>query len=157
VGRGEYVKVWLAGEADAAAAGQLLYDFNREFDEPTPPPAALAERLVTLLRGDDTVVLLAGQGPEGVAVMRFRLALWSAGLEAYLAELYVVPAHRGVGIGRALMEYAMTVARQRGADAMEIGVDEPDVAARALYESLGFTNRTGPPPGDLMYFYEREL
>ncbi len=157
MGRGEYVHVWLAGEADAVAAGQLLHNFNREFDEPTPPPAALAERLVTLLRNDDTVLLLAGEGPHGIAVLRFRLALWSAGLEASLAELYVVPAHRGNGIGRALMEYAVTVARQRGADTMEIGVDEPDLAARALYESLGFTNRTGPPPGDLMYFYEREL
>jgi hypothetical protein len=39
---------------------------------------------------------------------------------------------------------------------MDIGVDEPDVAARRLYESLGFSNRSGGD-GALMYVYEREL
>ena len=33
----------------------------------------------------------------------------------------------------------------------------PDVAARALYERLGFSNREGRPDGPLNYFYEREL
>ena len=36
-------------------------------------------------------------------------------------------------------------------------VDEPDAVARRLYESLGFTNRSGGPDGPLMYFYERHL
>jgi hypothetical protein len=40
---------------------------------------------------------------------------------------------------------------------MEIGVDEPDHAARRLYESLGFTNRTGDDNGAVMYVYERDL
>jgi hypothetical protein len=40
---------------------------------------------------------------------------------------------------------------------MDIGVDEPDVAARQLYESLGFTNRISGPDGPLMYVYERDL
>ncbi len=40
---------------------------------------------------------------------------------------------------------------------MEIGVDEPDVAARSLYESLGFTNRVAGAQGPVMYVYERDL
>ena len=40
---------------------------------------------------------------------------------------------------------------------MDIGVDEPDGAARSLYESLGFSNRTGGRDGPVMYVYEREL
>ena len=55
------------------------------------------------------------------------------------------------------MRAAMDAARGRGADTMDIGVDEPDLAARQLYESLGFTNRTGGPDGPLMYVYERDL
>ena len=39
---------------------------------------------------------------------------------------------------------------------MDIGVDEPDLAARRLYESLGFTNRSDGD-GPLMYVYERDL
>ena len=146
----------LAGRADAEAIGRLLHAFNREFDEPTPEPSALAERMRQLLDGGDTLVLLAGDGPDGLAVLRFRAAIWSTGLECYLAELYVAPVWRGQGLGRRLMEAALREARDRGADSMDIGVDEPDLAARRLYESLGFTNRSGGD-GPLMYVYEREL
>ena len=146
-----------AAADDAAAIGRLLYDFNREFDEPAPAPAALAERLRQLMAGGETLVVLAGDGPDGLAVLRFRAAIWSSGLECYLAELYVRPASRGQGVGRALMEAAMREARLRGADTMDIGVDEPDLVARRLYESLGFTNRAGGAGGPLMYVYEREL
>jgi len=160
--------VRLADRDDADAIGRLLYAFNREFDEPTPEPSALAERMRQLLEGGDTLVILAGDGPDGgngpdgrdepdgLAVLRFRAAIWSTGLECYLAELYVTPARRGQGLGRALMEAALREARNRGADTMDIGVDEPDLAARRLYESLGFTNRAGED-GPVMYVYERDL
>jgi ribosomal protein S18 acetylase RimI-like enzyme len=110
-----------------------------------------------LLGGGDTVILLGGGGPDGLAVLRFRLSIWTEGLECYLAELYVAPDHRGKGLGRALMESAMEVARAKGADYMDLGTAETDVAARALYESLGFDNREGKPDGPINYYYEREL
>jgi ribosomal protein S18 acetylase RimI-like enzyme len=53
------------------------------------------------------------------------------------------------------MDAALREAREWGADTMEIGVDEPDDAARRLYESLGFSNRAGGPDGPVMYVYER--
>ncbi len=137
--------------------GRLLSQFNQEFDEPTPEPPVLAARLEKLLTDGDTAILVGGDGPDGLAILRFRSALWSSGLECYLAELYVVPARRGQGLGRALMEAALREAKRRGADTMDIGVDEPDIAARRLYESLGFTNRVGGDDGPLMYVYERDL
>jgi ribosomal protein S18 acetylase RimI-like enzyme len=146
-----------AGPADSGSIGRLLHDFNREFDEPTPGPEALADRMRQLLAGGDTAVLLAGAGPDGVAVLRFRPAIWTEALECYLAELYVVPDRRGQGLGRALMEAAIELARREGADHMDLGTSEDDVAARALYESLGFTNRERTPDGPITYFYEREL
>jgi ribosomal protein S18 acetylase RimI-like enzyme len=150
--------VRLAGEADAPAVGRLLHDFNREYEEPnTPEPDWLARRIVTLLGHGNTDVLLVGDDPEGLAVLRYQASIWTEGLECYLAELYVVPAHRGHGLGRALMEAAIAQARERGADYMLLGTGEDDTAARALYERLGFINRERGPDGPLMYFYEREL
>jgi ribosomal protein S18 acetylase RimI-like enzyme len=146
-----------ATAADAEAIGRLLHDFNTEYDDPTPGPDRLAERIRQLLAGGDTAVLLAGPGPDGLAVLRFRPALWSEALECYLAELYVAPAIRGRGLGRALMNAAMDLARDEGADYMDLGTAENDVAARALYESLGFSNREGKPDGPVNYYYEREL
>jgi len=40
---------------------------------------------------------------------------------------------------------------------MDLGTSEDDVAARALYESMGFNNREGRPDGPLSYYYERAL
>jgi ribosomal protein S18 acetylase RimI-like enzyme len=146
-----------ATPADAAVIGRLLHDFNTEYDDPTPGPDRLAERIRELLAGGDTAVLLAGAGPDGLAVLRFRPALWSEALECYLAELYVAPPVRGRGLGRALMNAAMALARDEGADHMDLGTAETDVAARALYESLGFSNREGKPDGPINYYYDREL
>lgn len=140
---------------DAPDAGRLLHDFNVEFDEPTPSAAWLAERVAALVDAGDTVVLLGGDGPDGIAVLRFRPAIWSSGLECYLAELYVAPTHRGRGLGGALLDAAMRLARERRADTMDVGVDEPDTVARHLYERSGFTNRGAD--GTLMFVYERDL
>lgn len=138
---------------DTPAIGRLLHQFNTEFHEATPPAEALATRLDELMASGETVVLLAEE-QAGLAVLRFRKAIWTAGLECYLAELYVVPQARGRGLGRALMVEALRVAKARGADWMDLGTEEGDRVARALYESLGFTNRAN---GQLSYFYEREL
>jgi ribosomal protein S18 acetylase RimI-like enzyme len=153
----ESAQIRRAGTGDAEAVGRLLHDFNTEFDEPTPGPDALAARVRTLLEGGDTTILVAGTAPDGLAVLRFREAIWADALECYLAELYVVPARRGHGIGRALMEAAIEAARAEGATHMDLGTGEDDAAARALYESLGFSNREGKPDGPLNFFYEREL
>jgi ribosomal protein S18 acetylase RimI-like enzyme len=149
--------VRVASSADAEAVGQLLHDFNSEFGEPTPGPDRLAERIRRLLAVGDTTILLGGTGPDGVAVLRFRAAIWSDAPECYLAELYVVPQSRGRGLGRSLMEAAIEAARGRGADHMDLGTSEDDVAARSLYESLGFINREGGRDGPITFFYERDL
>jgi ribosomal protein S18 acetylase RimI-like enzyme len=142
---------------DAGAIGRLLHDFNSEYDDYTPGPDALAGRVRRLLAEGEITVLLAGTAPDGLAVLRFRPAIFTEGLECYLAELYVVPDRRGQGLGRALLEAAIDLARREGADHMDLGTSEDDVAARALYESAGFRNREGREDGPIMYVYEREL
>jgi ribosomal protein S18 acetylase RimI-like enzyme len=146
-----------AEPADADAIGRLLHDFNTEYEESTPGPEKIAARVRELIESGDTVVLLAGEGPDGLALMRFRPSIWIEAGECYLGELYVVPDKRGRGIGRALMDEVLRVARDEGAGHIELNTSHDDVAARALYEKLGFTNREGKPDGPVMYYYEREL
>lgn len=153
-----------ATAADAGAIGELLHRFNSEFSSSTPGAAVLAERLrevldhdTTALQGHGTVALLVGAEPEGFAIVRLRPSLYSSALEAYLAELYVVPEHRGRGLGRALLRASLELARELGADRIELGTSEDDLSARALYESHGFINREYGPSGPIMYVYEREL
>lgn len=151
------IQVRRAGVEDAPAIARLLDDFNREYDEPTPGVEAISATCRRLLEQGEITVLLAGDGPDGLALLRFRPALWSEGLEAYLQELYVVPDLRGQGIGRALLQQTLDLARERGADGIDLNTGETDTAARGLYESMGFTNREGGPDGPSMLFYEREL
>ncbi len=150
-------RVRRATPGDSPQVARLLHDFQIEFDEPTPDAEVLDERYAELLRNRAMTVLLVGEGPDGFAQLRYRPWVYSAGLHAYLEELYVVPSRRGQGLGRRLLEAALETARKEGATHMELGTSETDVAARGLYESAGFTNREGAPDGPVMFFYEREL
>jgi ribosomal protein S18 acetylase RimI-like enzyme len=146
-----------ASPADAPEVARLLHDFNTEFSEPVPEVDVLAERVAQFIEREEATFLLVGSGPDGVAELRFRPSIMTGALDAYLEELYVAPARRGQGLGRALLEAAMETARQQGAVRMELGTSEDDTAARALYESAGFSNREGKPDGPVMFFYERDL
>lgn len=146
-----------ARTGELEVAGHMLHDFNTEFGDPAPEPPVIAKRLDQLLQKGDTVVLLVGEPAHGLAVLRFRDDLWSDSLECYLAELYIKPAHRGRGSGRTLMNAVIDEAKARGASFIHINVDEPDTAARNLYESLGFSNHSGGSDGPLMFYYEREI
>ena len=146
-----------ATEDDAATVAQLLHDFNSEFESQTPGPEVLTERYARVLESGEAIVLLSGSGPDGFAQLRFRAAIVNEGLDAHLEELYVVPELRGRGLGRALLEAAMETAREQGATRIDLGTSEDDTAARALYESAGFTNEEDVHGGPKMLYYEREL
>jgi ribosomal protein S18 acetylase RimI-like enzyme len=151
------IQVRQATSEDAKEIARLLHDFNLEFLEPTPEVETLTGYVRRLLDGAEMAVLLAGGGPDGLSLLRFRPSLWTGESEAYLQELYVVPDLRGQGIGRRLLEETLELARAAGAAGIDLNTAETDTAARALYESMGFTNREGSPDGPSMLFYEREI
>jgi GNAT superfamily N-acetyltransferase len=146
-----------AEASDAAAIAQLLHDFNTEYDDFTPGVRALTKRVGELLAGEEITVLLAGDRPLGLALLRRRPSLWSKAGDVYLEELYVVPERRGEGIGGALLDTAIELSREMGANHFELTTGEDDTEARALYESRSFTNREGAPDGPRMLYYELNL
>lgn len=56
------------------------------------------------------------------------------GKRASLEHLWVLPFHMGQGVGRALFEHAVEIARARGCDVLEI---ESDPNAAGFYERMG--------------------
>lgn len=141
---------------DAPEIARLLHDFNAEYEEETPPVPELIRHAERMLREGEMTVLLAGDGPDGLALLRFRPSVWTERQEAYLQELYVVPPLRGRGIGEALMQEVLAICRARDAAWIELNTGESDTAARGLYSKLGFTNEEGPE-GTAMLYYELEL
>ena len=57
---------------------------------------------------------------------------------AYIAELYLVEAARGSGLGRALIEACEDWAKARGIAVLQIGVLDKNARARDVYAAAGF-------------------
>jgi ribosomal protein S18 acetylase RimI-like enzyme len=79
--------------------------------------------------------------------------------EAHLRMLGVAPEAQGRGVGRALVEAAVALARTAGKERLTLGTMPEMAAARHLYEKMGF--RSGTPaehaPGQCHLTYELAL
>jgi GNAT superfamily N-acetyltransferase len=147
-----------AQTADAAVVAQLLWDFNVEFDTPTPERSLMAARFATLLQRDDVLVLFAeiNAEPVGFAYLTYRPTPYFDGPLAQLEELYVRPDLRDQGIGTVLLSRVLAEARHRDAGELHINVDAIDTDTRRFYERHGFYN-IEPGHDYPMLFYMQEL
>jgi GNAT superfamily N-acetyltransferase len=141
---------------DAPRLARMLHDFNVEFGDPSPGPEVLERRVLAFIE-DGRKTYLLDEGDIGFAQVSFNPSVWADGPIGLLEELYVVPDRRGEGIGRALMEAVLALARERGAEGMEVITGESDTAARALYERFGFENEIEGEERSRSLFYELEL
>lgn len=105
-------------------------------------PEALRRAVLGLLeRPERGALLLAFDGDRavGVACLAFVWTLEHGGLSAWLDELYVVPALRNQGTGRALLLAAIDLARSRGCLAVDLEVEQDHARAASLYLREGFS------------------
>ncbi len=143
---------------DAAGIACMLHEFNLEFGETSPGVSFLASRIERLVSDAAKQFLVIDVGGLiGLAQVDFRPTVWSEMPVATLEELYVKPERRGDGHGRALMEATLRLTRERGCPWVEIVTGEDDTAARGLYESFGFRNRTEGEENASALYYELEL
>jgi GNAT superfamily N-acetyltransferase len=75
--------------------------------------------------------------PAGFAVYFFNYSTFLARPGLYLEDLFVQPASRGRGIGKALLLHLARLANARGCGRMEWSVLDWNEPAIAFYESLG--------------------
>ncbi|MEK0082484.1 GNAT family N-acetyltransferase [Benzoatithermus flavus] len=80
-----------------------------------------------------------GAGPVvGYAVLGLGFGIEYGGPDAFVDELYLVPAARGRGIGSAVMTRLEEEARALGLKALFLVVDPENVPARTVYDRRGF-------------------
>jgi GNAT superfamily N-acetyltransferase len=90
-----------------------------------------------------TVAELRGEA-IGFCSMEWQRPFWTNELHAWLPDLIVSEAHRGLGVGRALLSDALSEARTHRAAQVSLESGPGRSAAHALYRSVGFveTGRT---------------
>jgi GNAT superfamily N-acetyltransferase len=99
------------------------------------------ERLLEHLFGTRPVAESVVAETDGVVIgfalffTNFSTFLGQPGL--YLEDLYVQPAHRGGGVGGALLQHLAGLANERGCGRFEWSVLDWNVHAIRLYESMG--------------------
>lgn len=104
-------------------------------------PAAKRRALELLLRRPDlgAVLVAALDGrPVGYAVGTLGLALEVGGLFLLVDELYVEPALRGSGLGRALLQRLVAWGRAAGCRQVDLEVGWENRPAQDWYARLGF-------------------
>jgi GNAT superfamily N-acetyltransferase len=118
---------------DAGAVAELLGALGY--------PVAVDEARGRLARGGERVLLAEADGrPAGLLALGIGSALQHARPLARVNALVVMPAARGLGIGRRLMARAEELARDAGCDAVELttGIGPDRQAAHRFYEALGY-------------------
>jgi GNAT superfamily N-acetyltransferase len=99
------------------------------------------ERLIPGLRGHPTTLVFLAERheqPVGVAVCFLGFSTFAARPLVNVHDLAVLPDHRGLGIGRRLLEAVEHKARALGCCKVTLEVQEDNRRARAVYAAAGF-------------------
>jgi ribosomal protein S18 acetylase RimI-like enzyme len=151
-GKPEFAKIFLhfyveepmeirrATKADVPSIAALAAGFRDHLGRSVPSDAQFAGSIARLLDSEDAEFCLGLEGdvPVGYVLLRYRHSMWAAGTEATLEDLYVDPEARGAGAGRALVEAALGMARERPCTSVCLDTNENNAASTAIYAKLGF-------------------
>ncbi|MFY1869101.1 GNAT family N-acetyltransferase [Achromobacter xylosoxidans] len=126
---------------DAVHVAPLFDAYRQFYAQPADPSAALEFVRAHLARGE-SVIFLAEDADSGAPLGFCQLYPSFCSVLAapiyVLYDLFVAPAARHGGIGRALLQRAEAHARAGGFARMDLTTARTNLPAQALYESLGW-------------------
>ena len=141
-------------EHDDLDAIAPLFDAYRQFYE-KPADLALARRYLDerFKRKESVIFVAENEAGEIVGFTQLYPAFCSvlADRTYVLYDLFVTPAARGTGAGRALMEAAEAHGRKSGAARLQLQTAVTNKIGQSLYESCDWVR------DDLFYTYEKSL
>lgn len=133
-----------ATEHDLPRIAAMAIGLYTEHPGPVPMTAEKVSRTFRQFRAHpETGAVYVIEEPGAAQTVGYTVVatFWSneyGGPALVVDELYVDPAFRGLGIGRAALTALETRARAEGRPALLLEVEHDNPRARKLYESLGF-------------------
>lgn len=122
------------------------------YEKLTPPGPAAAKRLLRDIGRRIEVLLAEADGKAvGYAIYLFTYSSFLARPTLYLEDVFVLPEHRGVGVGRAFFETLRKEARRLGCGRMEW------VVLRWNKPAIRFYDRAGAKPLNEWLTYRLDL
>ena len=127
-----------AEPADRAHWNRLWQGFLDYYDTTLPPAVTDSTwaRLMDPACPMKMRLALVDGVPSGFAIHQHHPSTWVMDDDCYLEDLFVDPAARGQGLGRALIDDLMTLARARGWHRLYWNTEATNATARKLYDSF---------------------
>lgn len=122
------------------ADAQAIAGLNEAFNGVATAPVVMAQRMAAASQVERIFLAEIGGVAVGFASLWVFPVACFAEPYAEVSELYVHEDYRRRGIGRALLTYAIQVARAAGARELRLVTGFRNTAAQRLYSSLGFEN-----------------
>ena len=120
-----------------AAFIRELAEYERLSQEVTLKEEDLKEHLFGKRRYAEVLIAEENGAPVGFALFLHNYSTFLARPGIYLEDLFVRPAHRGKGHGKALLEELARIAVERGCGRFEWAVLDWNAPAIEFYKSLG--------------------
>jgi GNAT superfamily N-acetyltransferase len=114
-----------------------LAEFEREPDAVTATEPHLHDALFTAPPAAEAVIAEQDGVPIGMAVFFHNFSTWTGVRGIWLEDLYITPAARGSGAGKALLVHLAGLAVDRGCARFEWAVLDWNVRAIDFYRAMG--------------------
>ena len=134
------IRIRPAAPADVATILRFiraLAEYEREPDAVEATEAMLGDALFGGRPAAEAVIAEGEGGPIGFALFFHNFSTWTGRRGLYLEDLYVTPAARGSGAGKALLSHLAALALDRGCARFEWSVLDWNAPAIAFYRSVG--------------------
>lgn len=116
-----------------------LAEYEREPDAVEANEAMLADALFATPPAAEALIAERDGVPVGFALFFHNFSTWTGKRGIYLEDLYVTPAARGSGAGKALLAHLAGIALDRGCARFEWSVLDWNTPAIDFYRSMGAT------------------